>query len=66
MLAFGPDNYLYIGTGDGGGTGDAPNNAQNKDRLLGKILRINVNGASDAPVQDSGVEPVRGERGAQR
>ena len=44
MLAFGPDNYLYIGTGDGGGSGDAPNNAQNKNRLLGKILRINING----------------------
>jgi glucose/arabinose dehydrogenase len=40
MLAFGPDGYLYIGTGDGGGGGDVPNNAQNKDRLLGKILRI--------------------------
>ena len=44
MLAFGPDNYLYIGTGDGGGGGDPANNAQNKDRLLGKILRINING----------------------
>jgi glucose/arabinose dehydrogenase len=44
QLAFGPDGYLYIGTGDGGGSGDAPNNAQNKDRLLGKILRINING----------------------
>ncbi len=48
MLAFGPDNYLYIGVGDGGGSGDAGNNAQNKNRLLGKILRININGTKGA------------------
>jgi len=42
QLAFGPDGYLYIGTGDGGGTGDPRNNAQNGQSLLGKILRINV------------------------
>jgi len=42
MLAFGPDNYLYIGVGDGGGAYDPPNNAQNINVLLGKILRINV------------------------
>jgi glucose/arabinose dehydrogenase len=48
MLAFGKDGYLYIGTGDGGGSGDAANNAQNKDRLLGKILRININGTKGA------------------
>ncbi len=44
MMAFGPDGYLYIGTGDGGGTGDPDNSAQNKDSLLGKMLRIDVNG----------------------
>jgi glucose/arabinose dehydrogenase len=32
---------LFMSTGDGGGTGDVPNNAQNKSVLLGKILRIN-------------------------
>ena len=42
MLAFGPDGYLYIGVGDGGGSNDAPNNAQNTSVLLGKILRIDV------------------------
>jgi glucose/arabinose dehydrogenase len=40
-IAFGPDGLLYIGTGDGGGTGDPNGNAQNLDSLLGKILRIN-------------------------
>lgn len=42
MLAFGPDGYLYIGVGDGGGGNDEPNNAQNIEVLLGKILRIDV------------------------
>jgi glucose/arabinose dehydrogenase len=42
QLAFGPDNNLYIGMGDGGGGGDPQGNAQNPGSLLGKILRINV------------------------
>lgn len=42
QLAFGPDGYLYIGTGDGGSGGDPENYAQNLDSLLGKILRIDV------------------------
>jgi glucose/arabinose dehydrogenase len=40
MLAFGPDDYLYIGMGDGGDAGDPQERAQNKNSLLGKILRI--------------------------
>ena len=48
MLAFGPDGYLYIGMGDGGGSGDPSNSAQDVDALLGKILRIDINGTAGA------------------
>lgn len=43
-LAFGPDGYLYIPTGDGGSGNDPGNRAQNINELLGKILRVDVNG----------------------
>jgi glucose/arabinose dehydrogenase len=43
-LAFGRDGFLYIGTGDGGSGGDPSNHAQNLNSLLGKLLRIDVNG----------------------
>lgn len=42
LLKFGPDGYLYIGTGDGGRAGDPWNNAQNRTVLLGKLLRVDV------------------------
>jgi glucose/arabinose dehydrogenase len=45
-LAFGPDGYLYISLGDGGGPGnfDQAGNAQNPETLLGSLLRLDVNG----------------------
>ncbi len=52
-MVFGPDGFLYIGTGDGGGAGDPDDNAQNRDSLLGKILRIDVN--SRAPGKQYGI-----------
>jgi glucose/arabinose dehydrogenase len=48
-LHFGIDGYLYLSTGDGGGAGDVPNNAQNTAVLLGKILRLAVNTSATAP-----------------
>lgn len=45
-LAFGPDGYLYIGTGDGGDGGDPGDRAQDGQELLGKMLRLDVDSAS--------------------
>ena len=45
QLAFGPRNRLYIGVGDGGGSGDPSNAAGDKTTLRGKILRINPYGS---------------------
>lgn len=42
MLAFGPDGYLYVATGDGGSGGDPGNRGQSMQTLLGKILRLDV------------------------
>jgi len=48
-LHFGPEGYLYLSTGDGGGGGDLPNNAQTTTVLLGKMLRFAVDTSSVAP-----------------
>ncbi len=45
-LLFGTDGYLYIPTGDGGSGGDPENYAQNRQSLLGKVLRIDVDNTS--------------------
>ena len=52
-LAFGPDGLLYIATGDGGGAGDPPGNAQNVNSRLGKMLRVRIN-----PDPFAGATPV--------
>ena len=43
-IEFGPDGMLYLGFGDGGGSGDTSNWAQNDQSLLGKMLRLDVSG----------------------
>jgi hypothetical protein len=43
MFAFGPDQCLYAGPGDGGSGGDPGNNAQDPNERLGKILRLDPN-----------------------
>lgn len=50
QLTYGPDGFLYVGTGDGGGAGDPDRNGQNPAALLGKLLRID-------PANPSGGKP---------
>jgi len=52
-LRFGPDGYLYIAKGDGGGSGDPDGNGQNKNTLLGKLLRIDVNSGTPYGIPDT-------------
>ena len=49
QLAFGPDGYLYIGTGDGGAANDPDRNSLDLGELLGKILRIDPRQDGDQP-----------------
>lgn len=65
MIAFGPDGYLYIATGDGGGGGDPNNWSQDRSSLFGKLLRIDVDSSSPYGIPRSnpfiGMPPIRDE-----
>jgi glucose/arabinose dehydrogenase len=56
-------NLLYFGTGDGGSGGDPPNNAQNKDVLLGKLLRIDPRPSGGKPYSVPSENPFVGKPG---
>jgi glucose/arabinose dehydrogenase len=56
-------NLLYFGTGDGGSGGDPPNNAQSKDVLLGKLLRIDPRPAGGKPYSVPASNPFVGKPG---
>jgi len=45
-IAFGPDNLLYVGFGDGGGSNDQFGNAQNTNTVMGAIVRLDIDGGS--------------------
>lgn len=62
-IAFGPDGFLYAGVGDGGGGGDPFNAGQNLADLRGKILRIDVDGASSYAIPRSNPFSGTGSRG---
>ncbi len=68
-IAFGPDGYLYIGMGDGGSGGDPQGNGQKLGTLLGKMLRIDVEGSGGAVPNTYRVpsdNPFTNTRGAKR
>ncbi len=56
-------NLLYLGTGDGGSGGDPPNNAQSKDVLLGKLLRIDPRPRDGRPYSVPADNPFVGRPG---
>lgn len=61
-IHFAPDGYLWVVTGDGGSGGDPNNNAQNKNSLLGKLLRLDIN--STGPYNIPAGNPFVGVDGA--
>ena len=56
-ISFGPDGYLYVSIGDGGGGGDPQRNAQNVNTYFGSILRLDVDLDGNNPVDSNGLLP---------
>ena len=63
QLQFGPDGYLYLSTGDGGGVGDPDGNGQDLESLLGKLLRIEPRPGSVPPYAAPAGNPFAGVAG---
>lgn len=65
LVLFGPDGMLYVGLGDGGSGGDPQGNGQNRGVLLGKLLRLDVDGGDPYAIPADnpfvGVSGARGE-----
>lgn len=64
QLSFGPDGHMYIGVGDGGGSGDPDKAGQNRTVLLGKILRINPKPSGNLPYTIPYDNPFARQQGA--
>ena len=56
-IAFGPDGYLYVSIGDGGGGGDPQGNGQNLNTVFGSLLRIDVDVDGNNPVENNPEQP---------
>ncbi len=56
-IAFGPDGYLYVSIGDGGGGGDPKKNGQNVNTYFGSILRLDVDLDGNNPLDANGLAP---------
>jgi glucose/arabinose dehydrogenase len=59
FITFGPDGYLYVGTGDGSAPGDPRGVAQSRSQLRGKILRINPAGPATPEIWAYGLGDPR-------
>jgi glucose/arabinose dehydrogenase len=55
LLLFGPDGDLWVGTGDGGGSGDPERNAQDPESPLGKLLRLDPGSGGEPEVAALGL-----------
>ena len=60
-IAFGPDGYLYISVGDGGGYSDPNKNAQNLNVVYGSMLRIDVDLNGDNSISSNGRYEIPGD-----